>query len=96
MSDPIENIRKKMIFRSWHRGTREMDLIMGSFANIHVPQMRQEELALYDELLQNSDPDLYNWIIGREALPEGQKTPVMEKLLEHHYAANRATGSDDR
>ena len=96
MSDPLENTRKRLIFRSWHRGTREMDLIMGSFANTCVENFNEEELALYDELLHNSDPDLYNWISGREDLPDEHRSPVMEKLLEHHYASNRATGSDDR
>lgn len=73
-----------------------MDLILGSFANSHVDAFTEEELALYDELLQNSDPDLYNWISGREELPANKRDAVMEKVLAHHYATNRKTGSDDR
>ncbi len=73
-----------------------MDLILGSFANSHVDTFTEEELALYDELLQNSDPDLYNWIGGREEIPDGKRNAVMEKVLAHHYATNRKTGSDDR
>jgi antitoxin CptB len=94
--EDIENRRKKLVFRSWHRGTREMDLIMGSFANTHIEAMSAEELDLYDELLHNPDPDLYDWISGRTGVPEEHQSPVMSKLLEHHYAANSKTGSDDR
>lgn len=95
MSEEIENTRKRLIFRSWHRGTKEMDLILGSFANLHVPDFSGEELELYDKLLQIPDPDLYNWISGRESVPAEEQSPVMDQLLEHHYAKRRATGSDD-
>ncbi|MEM6780731.1 MAG: succinate dehydrogenase assembly factor 2 [Pseudomonadota bacterium] len=95
-NEKLENVKKRLIFRSWHRGTREMDLILGSFANTHVEGFTEEELALYDELLQNSDPDLYNWISGREELPDDKRDAVMEKVLAHHYATNRKSGSDDR
>ncbi len=91
----IENKRKRLIFRSWHRGMREMDLIMGSFANLHVPKLSESELETYEELLHNNDPDIYDWILGRAEPPANVKTSVLEKLLAHHYASNRATGSDD-
>ena len=95
MSDSLENTRKRLIFRSWHRGTREMDLILGSFANAYVPGFGEDELAAYDRVLQNPDPDLYNWISGREPVPAAEQSPVMTQVLEHHYASARATGSDD-
>ena len=72
-----------------------MDLILGSFANAHIPGFAPEELDQYDDLLQNSDPDLYNWLTGREPVPANLLTPVMEKVLAHHYAAHPVTGSDD-
>ncbi len=72
-----------------------MDLILGSFANAYVPGFSKEELEDYDQLLQNPDPDLYNWITGREEVPTEEQSPVMTQLLEHHYAGFRATGSDD-
>ncbi len=72
-----------------------MDLILGSFANANVPDFSEDELALYDKLLQNPDPDLYNWISGREDVPKEEHSAVMDQLLEHHYAQCRATGSDD-
>ncbi len=87
MTDPLETARKRLIFRSWHRGTREMDLILGSFADKHVPEFTEEELALYETLLQENDPDLYNWISGREEVPANVKNPVLEKILSHKFKA---------
>lgn len=87
MSENIENMRKRLIFRSWHRGTKEMDLIMGSFADRYVPDFSEDELAQYDEILNCSDPDLYNWITGQEEAPANQVSPVMERLLRHQFAA---------
>ena len=67
--EDLNKKRKRLIFRSWHRGTREMDLLLGSFADKYVPDFDENELELYDELLNHSDPDLYNWITKKETAP---------------------------
>ncbi len=67
--ETIENKRRRLIFRSAHRGIKEMDIIMGSFAVQFVPSFTEDELADYDELLTHNDPDLYNWITGKEPAP---------------------------
>lgn len=78
----VENKRKRLIFRSYHRGTKEMDLILGAFASIHVPDFSVEELSQYDELLCNNDPDLYNWITGKELWPDDiANLSVVGKLM---------------
>ena len=82
----IENTRKRLIFRSWHRGTKEMDLMMGRFADAHVPTFTEEDLNQYEEILSYSDPDLYNWISGREETPANLVSPVMEKLLNYSFS----------
>ena len=79
--------RKRLIFRSWHRGTREMDLIMGSFADRHVPDFSGDELTLFEEVLCHPDPDLYDWVSGKKAVPANYLNPVMEKLLAHKIPA---------
>jgi len=84
--EEIENRRKRLIFRSWHRGTREMDLIMGTFAENHVPGMDEAALDLYEEVLHTPDPDVYDWISGQKTVPANRMNPVLEKLLTHNYA----------
>ena len=83
MKEDLDKKRKRLIFRSWHRGTREMDLIMGSFADEYVPAFNEEQLSLYDEILMHSDPDLYNWVSGKEDVPANYINEVMERLLIH-------------
>lgn len=80
----LENTRKKLIFRSWHRGTREIDLLLGRFADAHLPGFDAGELQQYEELLVNSDPDLYNWITGKETPPANVNGDVLQKLINFH------------
>jgi antitoxin CptB len=84
--EDIETRRKRLIFRSWHRGTKEMDLLLGSFADKHVPGFSGEELESYDALLQISDPDLYNWITGVEDPPANIIDSIFTKLKSHTFA----------
>lgn len=83
MEHTLENTKKKLIFRSWHRGTKEMDLLMGSFAKGYVPDFSAEEVSQYEDLLGLSDPDLYNWYTKREEIPSNLNNSVMQKFLAH-------------
>ncbi len=83
----IENKRKQLIFRSWHRGTREMDLIMGSFADKNIAHFTEEEIKLYDDVLQMPDPDLYDWVSGRKKPPADIMNAVLEKFIQHDFVA---------
>lgn len=80
--------RARLRFRSWHRGTREMDLLLGSFADAHLPAFTPEQLDRYEAILQHSDPDLYNWITGKETVPAEIKNDVVELLVVHKYGAS--------
>jgi len=83
-NNTLENTRKKLIFRSWHRGTREIDLLLGRFADAHLPGFDADELQQYEELLINSDPDLYNWITGKEVPPANISSDVLQTLIGFH------------
>lgn len=84
-SPELAAMRRRLKFRSWHRGTRESDLLLGSFADRYVDGFSADQLQRYDRLLGNSDPDLYNWLTGREAVPADQDDDVMALLKEHEY-----------
>lgn len=81
-SDP-EIRRRQLRFRSWHRGTREADLLLGSFADAHIPAFSEAQLEEYETLLGFSDPDLYNWMTGREPVPSAADNSVMHLLMQH-------------
>jgi antitoxin CptB len=69
--------RRRLRFRSWHRGTRDADLLLGPFADGHLDRFSPVQLDRYEALLEMSDPDLYNWITGREPVPAGYVTDVL-------------------
>lgn len=82
MTEQIDNLRKKLIFRSWHRGTREMDLMMGKFADANLQNYGQVQLEAYEALMHENDPDIYDWITLKEPLPEHiQKNDALLELI---------------
>ncbi|MDB5470831.1 MAG: hypothetical protein JWR84_2391 [Caulobacter sp.] len=66
--------------RAWRRGFREMDLILGPFADQHAQNLDEDELAAFEALLSADDQDVYGWIIGREPPPAQHDTALMKKL----------------
>ncbi len=83
--ETIENKRKRMIFRSCYRGTKEMDLVMGSFADQNISGFSEDELEQYESVLQENDIDLYNWISGKEDPPSNVISDVFKKLMAHKF-----------
>jgi antitoxin CptB len=79
-AETLEARRKRLKFRSWHRGTREMDLILGRFADAHIAAMSPEQLDRYAALLENNDPDIYDWLTDRAAPPPSADTDVLQLL----------------
>ena len=84
--DPWEIRRRRLRFRCWHRGTREMDLVLGGFADRHLASFTPGQIERLEALLEEGDPDLYNWATGREPTPAGLDTDVMRLLKEHLLA----------
>ena len=68
-SNGLDDRRKRLLFRCWHRGTREMDLILGRFADAEIANLSDAELTELETLLDESDPDLYAAITGDKVLP---------------------------
>ena len=68
-SDGLDDRRKRLLFRCWHRGTREMDLILGRFADAEIGNLSEAELTELETLLEVNDPDLYAAIVGDKLLP---------------------------
>ena len=82
MTDPLALLRRRLRFRSWHRGTCEADLILGRFADAHLAGFSAEQLDRYGALLEKSDPDLYDWLTGRAPVPAAVDTDVFRLLKE--------------
>ncbi|HEU0216065.1 MAG TPA: succinate dehydrogenase assembly factor 2 [Stellaceae bacterium] len=85
MTDPPDTRRKRLLFRSWHRGTREADLILGSFAERHLAAFDEAQLDLYEALLDRPDPDIFDWLAGRCVPPPECNHDVTRMLLAFRY-----------
>ena len=79
-SDTLATRRRRVAFRAWHRGTREMDLILGRYADAHVPILDDAALDRLEALMEEADPDLYNWISGKAAPPHDVDKALLAQL----------------
>jgi len=66
----MEILNKKLKLRSWRRGTKEMDLILGLFAEKKIDSLSKQELFIYEKLLECDDYQIYNWILDKERAPD--------------------------
>jgi len=80
MDDPR---KKRLRYRAWHRGTKESDFILGSFADAYLPGMDELRLADFEVLLDVPDPEIYDWVIGRAEVPAEFDNAVVRDLLTH-------------
>ncbi|HEV2099110.1 MAG TPA: succinate dehydrogenase assembly factor 2 [Stellaceae bacterium] len=84
---PLSDIRRKrLLFRSWHRGTRETDLILGRFAEAHLVGFDAGQLDRYEALLECPDADLFDWVSGHSTPPAIHDHDVMRLLLAFRCA----------
>ena len=80
--------RKKLTFRAWRRGFREMDLLMGSFANAHINTMTDEDLYEFERLLATPDWDVFAWLVGQKPVPSNFESPLLTRIMEFRYEAH--------
>ncbi|HZS85022.1 MAG TPA: succinate dehydrogenase assembly factor 2 [Stellaceae bacterium] len=85
MAGTLDVRRKRLLFRSWHRGMKETDLLLGSFAEEHLGAFSQDQLDRYEALLENDDARLWGWITGRATPPPEQDHDVMRLLRDFRY-----------
>ena len=72
--------RRRLLYRAWHRGTREMDLIMGRFADAEIGTLTDAELEVFERLSALPDPELYAWITGKRPVAPEHDTDVFRRL----------------
>jgi antitoxin CptB len=78
--------RKRLRYRAWHRGTKEMDLILGPFADAHVDQFDHAQLDRLEALMDEEDPPLLTWVMRQEEPPAHVDRLFLEALIADHQA----------
>jgi antitoxin CptB len=79
-SGGLDERRKRLLFRCWHRGTREMDLILGGFADAEIATLGDAELEQLERLIELPDPDLYAAISGDAVLAPEYHGALFERI----------------
>jgi antitoxin CptB len=79
-SNGLDDRRKRLLFRCWHRGTREMDLILGRFADAAIADLKDAELAELERLIELPDPDLYAALTGDVLLAPEYRTSLFDRV----------------
>jgi antitoxin CptB len=84
MTDDVETRRRRAVYRAHHRGTKEMDWILGRFAERAVAGFSVEALARFERMLSLPDPDLQDMILHPELLPAGDFAELVAQVRVFH------------
>ena len=83
----MDERRRKLTFRAWRRGFREMDLLMGAFADAHIEAMDDASLDEFERLLATPDWEVYAWLIGKKDVPPNYEGPILTQLINFRHTA---------
>lgn len=82
MTDQEKRV-KKLLYRSWYRGCKETDKIIGGFAKKYISELSDAEIDELEAILDREDVDIYDWLSGKKPTPEDLKgNSVFMRLFE--------------
>jgi len=90
-SEGLDVRRRKLLFRAWRRGVREMDLIVGRFADAFIDKFDEPALDDFERLIEAPNAELYAWVSGDESAPADFDTNVLRQLIGFHRRAGQGT-----
>lgn len=79
----VESRRKRILYRATHRGTKEADVMIGGFFSAAVAGLDPAEFDEIERLLDEPDPDLVNWLMGRVAPPARWRGTIYDRIERH-------------
>ncbi len=83
----MDERRRKLKFRAWRRGFREMDLLMGTFADKHLESMSEDDLSEFERLLATPDWEVFAWLVGQKPVPANFKSDLLDQIIGFRYEA---------
>ncbi len=75
--------RRRLRYRAWHRGTKEMDLVLGPFADAHLEGFETPELDRLEALMDEEDTDLLKWVMGQEPVPTDADAALLSTIIAY-------------
>ena len=95
-SEGLDVRRRKLLFRAWRRGVREMDLIVGRFADVHIDKFDDQGLDDFEHLIEAGNAELYAWVVGTESAPAHYDTAVLAQLKAFHARTGKEHAKEGR
>lgn len=89
-SEDLDAARRRLLYRCWHRGTREMDLILGRYAEARIPEMSEPELAALEAILEIEEKELFVWLTRGAS---GDEPAIVTDIRRFH--ARHPVSEDD-
>ena len=86
MTDRIETRRKRLRFRSWHRGMKELDLLLGGFADRELDAMDEADLDRFEALLEVPEPTIYAWFTGQAVPAPEHDHEISRRLIASRFS----------
>jgi antitoxin CptB len=81
--EKLDTIRKRLAWRASRRGIKEMDIVVGGYADAHLPHMTAGELITFEALLEIPDQQLLSWITQQEDVPTHMRNPMLLAMLAY-------------
>ena len=85
----MEVARRRLVYRACHRGTKELDFILGRYCKVHVAGFSAEKLARFERLLEHQETILQQWLMGQVPFPEGDEGEMLRQIRAYHLDTER-------
>ena len=85
MAEDLEVRRKRLRYHSWHRGTKELDLVLGQFGEKYLSTMSENDIDLFEAIINENEHDIYAWLAGREPVPAQHGNHIMNMILRFKF-----------
>lgn len=93
-SADLDPRRRRILVRAWRRGIREMDLVIGGFADAEIGTLSEAELDELERIMAEDDADLLSWVTGEKPVPDGFDTAFFQRIRA--YVPDFAPGASGR
>lgn len=87
---PLHDRRRRLLFRAWHRGIKELDLIFGNFVETNVDTFSDADCAWFETLFEEQDHEILAWVTGEKPVPEAFQGSLMDRLQKLDFMTLRA------
>lgn len=84
-SADLDPRRRRILYRAWHRGMREMDLIMGKFADAEILTLSEDDMVAFEKLIDAQDQDIFSWISDTAPVDPEYDTPLFARMKAFHF-----------